>query len=325
MTTWIRAAGRPRGGIAHIEEEHRPKELDAEQLTAALTPMPPHSQEEMDTMTENVLRLVREEWPKVKNSSLLDTWRKRDELMRSIGPPMVVVDADTIRRLGRIPHSAENKSISLATAAKIAEKENKRFFIEMFSHRWHSRYAPDDRFNNKARVLVEWADYRRSMGLRTFFWLDYACIDQSDIAPGVCMLPLYVSCCNNIVCYDTPPYEPRSWCRVERLMFNSFVAPNTEYVDPEFVYDENAEKMPSGELKPVSEFKQHVPDPLARDSQLSYPSDLELISELKSLCTLHWAKCWKDGLMDIVETKGGLKDVRNLSYETTEIRLRKYA
>merc|ERR1712137_1340864 len=209
---------------------------------------------------------------------------------------------------------------ALEQAAEISEKEGKRFFIEMFSHRWHSRYCPDDRFNNKARILVEWAKYRSSMGLRTFFWIDYACINQSDIAPGVSMLPLYVSCCNNIVCYDTPPYEPRAWCRLERLMFTSFVAPNNEYVDPDFEYHPGAEKLPNGELKPAYEGKQFVPDPSGPDAQLSHAADSELISELKDLCTQHWAKCWKDGLMDIVEKRGGLSDVRSLQYGITEVR-----
>merc|ERR1719181_1832727 len=143
---------------------------------------------------------------------------------------MILVDPDTIQRLGRIPHSAEGKTITMEAAAQKAEGQGRRFFIEMFSHRWHSPYAPDDRYNNKARVLCEWAKYRESMNFQTFFWIDYSCIDQSDIAPGVAMLPLYVSCCNNILCYDTPSYEFRAWCRVERLMFTSFVAPNNEYV-----------------------------------------------------------------------------------------------
>merc|ERR1719401_3116389 len=151
--------------------------------------------------------------------------------------------------------------------------------------------------------------------MRTFFWIDYACIDQCDITPGVAMLPLYVSCCNNIVCYDTLAYEPRAWCRVERLMFVSFVAPNTEYVDPDFTYDDEAEKIPPNwELKPSYERKELVPNPSASDSLLSYQADAGLIAQLKDLCTQHWAKCWKDGLMDVVEQKGGLKEIRKLRY-----------
>jgi hypothetical protein len=324
MTTWIRAAGRMCDGLVNAAVE-RPAELDQdENLTAALTPMVTHSPEELETLSRDVLRLLDVEWPKLKNSSLLNTWQDRDNLMRSIGPEMVLVDPETILTLGRIPHSAEGKTISMKTAAERANAEDKRFFIEMFSHRWHSPYAPDDRFHNKARVLCEWATYRKSMNFRTFFWIDHACINQSDIAPGVTMLPLYVSCCNNILCYDTEEYEPRAWCRVERLMFTAFVAPNNEYVGPDFQYSEDAEKAANNELKPAGEAKVCVPDPSAIDAQLSYPSDAQLIQQLKDLCTQHWAKCWKDGLMKIVEEKVGLKEVGSLQYGTTEIRMRKF-
>eukprot|EP00930_Biecheleria_cincta_P069159 TRINITY_DN56937_c0_g1_i1.p1 TRINITY_DN56937_c0_g1~~TRINITY_DN56937_c0_g1_i1.p1 ORF type:complete len:928 (+),score=150.89 TRINITY_DN56937_c0_g1_i1:3-2786(+) len=335
VTTWIKAAGRPAGGkFAASLEVLRPVELDAEQLTAALTPMPPHSPEEMQSLNKEVLRLIDVEWPKLKNrpttagnSQSNPSWRDKDRFMRQIGPPMMLLDSVTVERLARIPHSSENKTITMEEAANIADREGKRFFIEMFSHRWNSPYAPDDRFHNKARVLVQWAKYRNSMTppLRTFFWVDYCCIDQCDIAPGVAMLPLYVSCCSNIICYDTPPYEPRSWCRVERLMFSTFVAPNSEFIQPDFEYDENSEKLPNGELKPVVEGKLTVPDPMGPDSLLSYPADSPLIAELKSVCAQHWAKCWKDGLMDIVETKVGLKEVRALKFGKTQLRYRKFA
>lgn len=338
LTTWIRAAGRPVGGVSYTDSEQRPVELDAEHLTAALQPMREHSQEEMGELTKNVLRVLDQEWPKYKNSSKIKTGvRERDQLMREIGPSMLVMDPDTILRLGRIPHSAEKKGISLGKAAELAESEGRRFFIEMFSHRWYSKYAPDDCYNNKARVLIEWSNYRRSMGLRTFYWIDYVCIDQSDIAPGVAMLPLYVSCCNNILCYDTPPYEPRAWCRVERLMFVSFVAPNIEYVSPDFLFDSSRETLTNetnetnetnqpvgGELKPSVETKETVPDPSAADSLLSYPSDAPLISNLKDLCTQHWGKCWQDGLMDKVEEGARLKEIRKLRYGATQVRVRKF-
>jgi len=324
MTTWIRAAGRSCRSSEYTGEEIRPSQLDQEQLTAALTPMTTHTPDEMEELNLNVIRLLDHEWPKLKNSSYLSTWRNRDELMRSIGPSMILVDPDTIRRLGRIPHSAEGKSITMEAAAQKAEGQGRRFFIEMFSHRWHSPYAPDDRYNNKARVLCEWAKYRESMKFETFFWIDYACINQSDIGPGVSMLPLYVSCCHNILCYDTPAYESRSWCRVERMLFTAFVAPNNEFICPDFEYNPYAEKNGTGELKPFYDGKQVVPDPSGEDSQLSYPSDAVLITQLKNLATLHWAKCWKDGLMNIVEEKGGLKEVRKLRYGGTEVRLRKF-
>merc|ERR1719253_2082485 len=114
-----------------------------------------HTPGELQKLNEQVLRLLDDEWPKLKNSSLLDTWRDRDTLMRSIGPEMMLVDPATIEELGRIPHSAESKGITMSQAAERAKKANKRFFIEMFSHRWHTCFAPDDRDYGKAKVLCE--------------------------------------------------------------------------------------------------------------------------------------------------------------------------
>jgi hypothetical protein len=323
MTRWLRSAGRP------ISEKdgfhHRPVLLHGEQLTAALTPMKDHSDDELEVLKRNVRLMLENHWTRLgKYSSTLDTWRERDRLMAKTGPRMMLVDWKTIQKLGRIPHSAERRAITMEEACNKAEQDKSRFFIEMFSHRWCSPYAPDDRYNSKARVLVEWGKYRQSMGFRTFYWIDYACIDQSDIYIGVAMLPLYVSCCNNIVCYDTKAYEPRAWCRIERLLFIAFVAPNSEYVSPDFEYNTKAETQgPSGELKPTSETRQMVPDPTADDALISYGADIEVIQSLKSICRHHWGKCWKDGLMETVQ-RDGLKHMRDLTFGATQVRLRKY-
>lgn len=326
MTTWISAAGRVRKKHSRVGFDgfvERPLELDQEQSSEALVPLKTHTPEDLEVLNANVLTLLDVEWPKLKNSSLLSTWKDRDMLMRSIGPEMQLVDPETVALLGRIPHSAEGKTITMEEAASRAAKDGLRFFIEMFSHRWHSPFAPDDRFCNKARVLCEWAKYRRSMNFRTFYWIDHACIDQNNIAPGVAMLPLYVSCTNNILCYDVPEYEKRAWCRVERLLFTAFVAPNNEYVAPDFEHKTSSEKLPNGDLKPMFDGKVNVPDPSAADAELSYQSDCSLIIQLKDLCDQHWAKCWKDGLMGMVE-KNGLKNARNLRYGETEVRMRRF-
>lgn len=280
--------------------------------------------DQVAAIDKDVGTLLNGKWLDLKNSSLLGTWRDRDKLIRSCGPQMMLVDPETMRKLGRIPHSSENLTVSLEDAASIAAKANKRFFIEMFSHCWHSCYQPDDTDNIKAKVLLEWAKYRADMNFSTFFWIDYSCIDQADIAPGVSMLPLYVSCCNNILCFDTPAYETRAWCRLERLMFSSFVAPNNEFIDPQFKYNSNAAKTDTGELIPAEEDKALVPDPCGEDAELSYESDKMLIEHLRSLCAEHWSRCWKDGLLGIVEQKVGLKEVGALKYGSTELRMRKF-
>ena len=102
-------------------------------------------------------------------------------------------------RLGRIPRSDEGYALPLAEAAELARAAGKRFFLEMFSHRWCSRGQPDDDENSKAKALVQWAKYRWATGLASFFWIDYTCIDQENVSLGVIMLPLYVASCNSLV------------------------------------------------------------------------------------------------------------------------------
>lgn len=323
ISGWISAAGCLLGKSQENATRSRsqPQPVALEHSQAALKLVETWTADQVKDISEKVLRLIDNEWPNFKNTSFLDTWRDRDRLMQETGPPMVLLHYETIQRLGRIPHSDECMSISMAEAEAIAKSQGKRFFIEMFSHRWYSQYAPDDRWNSKARAMVEWAKYRWSHGLGTFFWIDYACINQCNVAAGVAMLPLYVSACNNILCYDAPTYEGRAWCRVERLMFAAFVAPNNEFISHDFRYDPDAEKL-NNELKPKYEGKEVLPDP--DEGNLSYPSDVPLIGELRALCAKHWGKCWRDGLLEIVEDKGKLQGVRNLQFGSTEVRLRKF-
>lgn len=324
---WIRSASRPvpanslRASTGtSLSLSARPEELENENLTAALGPMVTHSPDDLRNIRDDVLDLLNKEWPSLKNSSLLPTWEKRDQLMSRIGPRMMLLDWQTVRDLGRIPHSAEKKTIDLHEASRRAKGSKLRFFIEMFSHRWISRCAPDDAQNSKARALVEWGKQRQAVDLYTFFWVDYACIDQNDIAPGVCMLPLYVSSCNNIVCYDTPDYESRAWCRIERLIFIAFVAPNNEFVTPDFRFDPSAKRRPNGDLIPEVEECACVCDP--DDGFLSYAADAVMIRELNTLCATHWGKCWKDGLM--AACKDSLKSLQSLDFGATQVRHRHF-
>ena len=65
----------------------------------------------LEEMNRNVLHHLKESWPKYKNSSMLDTWKIRDDLMRNTGPACVVVGRETLERLGRIPRYDEGESI----------------------------------------------------------------------------------------------------------------------------------------------------------------------------------------------------------------------
>lgn len=262
-----------------------------------------------------VVRLLMEEWPKEKNSSLLDTWRNRDAWMRSTGPPCVVVHWETLARLGRIPRSDEGLALPLAEAAEIARVAGKRFFIEMFSHRWCSQGQPDDADNSKAKALVQWAKYRWSTGFASFFWIDFSCIDQGDVSPGVAMLPLYVASCNNILCFESIGYEGRAWCRIERAMFAAFCAPTHDIIAKDFVFDGDATQ------QPVRETTVALTD--ATQGRLSYPGDMEIITTLLQIATDNWGLCWKAGLLQIVQD--AIAGVNALRFGVTQVRVRLFS
>mmetsp|Transcript_7073 Transcript_7073/g.17091 ORF Transcript_7073/g.17091 Transcript_7073/m.17091 type:complete len:463 (+) Transcript_7073:110-1498(+) len=311
---------RRRSWVGQSQQAHNARSPEEWDLT-----LPPKksTKEELNSMSLQVLRALDEDWPRLKNSSLLGTWKDRDDIMRSIGPPMVLLHWVQLSELGRIPHSKEGFGVTLKEAADLAARSGKRLFIEMFSHRWVRSDHPDDEQNGKAYSLIEWAKYRWSLGMDVFFWIDYTCINQNDILPGVTMLPLYVSTCNNIVCYEMPEYESRAWCRLERLMFAAFVAPNNEFLEPDFVFDKTAERLPNGELMPSEEAHEPLPDPA--EGSLSMEEDRALIADLSDLCATHWSKCWKDGLLQAVEKNAGLgKAIRELNFGKTKVRMRRF-
>jgi len=262
-----------------------------------------------------VLQLLKEEWPKYKNSSMLETWRARDDLMSSAGPPCVVVSAEALERLGRIPRFDEGESLSLPEAAKIAADSGKRFFLEMFSHRWCGRERPDDASQSKARALLEWARYRSSNGFCSFFWIDYACIDQMNIHPGVAMLPLYVASMNNIICFETDGMEGRAWCRIERIMFASFCAPTQDIISTDFVFGGDSQQKPAKE--------EYVELTDATRGELSCASDVDLIRQLLHIAAENWGYCWKDGLLKLVQTSMNSIDTLNLG--ATQVRARLFS
>ena len=274
----------------------------------------PAWQKEQDTgLAAKVSDLLESVWPTAKNSSLLDTWKMRDQMMREIGPPMMVVTSETLDRLGRIPKSDENHAIPLAEAAELARSAGLRFFLEMVSHRWCSKNCPDDANDSKAKALVQWARYRAANGLCSFFWIDYSCVEQADVSPGVTMLPLYVASCNNVLCYEQLGYESRAWCRVERVLFASFCAPTQDIIGNGFRFDGDPKQAPVADTKLV------LTSP--NEGTLSYLGDMTLIEQLTSIASEHWSLCWKDGLLDLV-TKNGIRGAGSLQFGVTQVRAR---
>lgn len=259
-----------------------------------------------------VRELLKKEWPKSKNTSLSNVWEDRDNLIRQAGPAMVLMDAQDIERLGRIPAHAEQQHISMAEAKKRADAKGLRFFVDFFSHRWHSATQPDDDKNSQANALVEWAKYRAACGLASFFWIDYSCVDQTNVAPGIVMLPLYVATSNNILCFSGGEYEQRAWCRLERALFASFGAPTQDFIGPGFKYSGNPKR------QRVVESYKSLNDP--EHGVLSYSEDMPKVAALNLIAKQHWGQCWKQGLYDAVKTK--MPSVHTLVYGTTQVRNR---
>jgi len=260
-----------------------------------------------DSIKKEVSAMLDQQWPQHRNSSLLDTWKIRDELMRSIGPAMVLVDPSDVERLGRIPQYSEQCFITMTEAFARAQAKGKRFFIEFFSHRWPNMNEPDDEYNSQAQALVQWSLFRKANGLDVYYWIDYSCMDQQDVWPGVQMLPLYVASSNNILCYTSPDYEERAWCRLERMLFAAFCAPNQDVIGRGFQYSENQIRV---------EELYTIQDP--ENGILSVPEDMPRMAELKTLAEVHWGKCWKEGLYDIV--KDQMNSIESLVYGRTQVR-----
>jgi len=269
---------------------------------------------ERDHTDPRVLELLEKEWPKDKNTSLSNTWQKRDEFIRNTGPAMVLMDPADIAELGRIPVHSERRFITMTEAKRRAEARGMRFFVDFFSHRWHKPTQPDDDHNSQAKALVEWGKFRAANGLATFFWIDYSCVDQTNVASGIAMLPLYIATSNNIVCFSGTEYEIRAWCRLERAMFAAFGAPTQDFISEGFTFSGDPEQ------QPVEEGYKILQDP--EGGQLSFAVDVPKVAALNSIAKRHWRECWKVGLFETV--RGHMECVDTLVYGATQVRNRRF-
>jgi hypothetical protein len=145
------------------------------------------------------------------------------------GPAMRLLHWRSLAELGRIPRSHEGHAVDAiqgidAFGAPIVE-------VFMVSHRWlrpsldPSRSDPDGPECEKARAINEFSQWRRQWVLHRhgflpeiYYWIDYSCIDQENIADAVPLLPLWVACCERFLRVETEDYDERTWCRVEPLL-----------------------------------------------------------------------------------------------------------
>jgi len=133
---------------------------------------------------------------------------------------MRVISWKTLQKLGRIPRSDDCLRDGFTVSVdSLIDMDNAEIWF--FSHRWSRplETLPDDAANSKAEALVKiGSNYSLSWQKELYYWIDFACVDQSCPLPGIEMLPLYVALCDDFCCYCTPDYEMRAWTRLERWL-----------------------------------------------------------------------------------------------------------
>ncbi|KAI6042771.1 hypothetical protein EDC04DRAFT_882016 [Pisolithus marmoratus] len=102
-------------------------------------------------------------------------------------------------------------------------------FVIFFSYRWinkgsaTARDTPDDSNNKQYKRMVNAIENllklhpsvdRERLGI----WIDHACVDQDNPAPGVSALPMIIAQCNALISLVDDAYHTRAWCSVEVMM-----------------------------------------------------------------------------------------------------------
>jgi hypothetical protein len=94
------------------------------------------------------------------------------------------------------------------------------------SHSWH------DDATAKWEALQTWCkDFRRKHGREPKVWLDFCCIDQSNIEASLRCLPVYLSGCRELLVIAGPTYVQRLWCAIELFVFVSIHGTTEGYED----------------------------------------------------------------------------------------------
>ena len=160
-------------------------------------------------------------------------------------PPMMVLPAPRLAELDFIPKNSDAAAATVVDARAALRDEHA--VLMLVSHRWlrPREGEPDDARRTKARALVAFARwYELGVGAvgdeaeaplpslryelkyparRLFFWIDYTCIPFDNRATGIAALPAFVAACTDMLCFETPDYHRRAWCRLERAVAYAFL------------------------------------------------------------------------------------------------------
>ena len=173
----------------------------------------------------------------------------RRELIKaanSLGPTMRLLHWAQLQETGQIPAFDQNKAENALSGIDKYGAPGVEIF--MLSHRWLrpsidvTQSHPDDSSSSKARAIIEFTNWRRrwvqtrhGFVPQLFYWIDYSCLDRRDMANNITMLPLWVACCERVLCFETDDYHSRAWCRLELLLSHVFgFADHQTVIDPGF-------------------------------------------------------------------------------------------
>eukprot|EP00037_Helgoeca_nana_P020527 m.204053 g.204053 ORF g.204053 m.204053 type:complete len:283 (+) comp25300_c0_seq1:42-890(+) len=146
------------------------------------------------------------------------------ELIDGAGlPPMHLISAVTLETLGTFPRNQDGHTKD----AREVLAPGAHAVIMLFSHRWLDPDGGfiDDSNGTKMLALLEFVKWYRSKypTRELHFWIDYCCIGWEDRKRGIEALPAYVAAATDILCFETPDYENRAWCRLERAVAYAFM------------------------------------------------------------------------------------------------------
>jgi hypothetical protein len=111
----------------------------------------------------------------------------------------------------------------------------------------YSSTAPDSGDHLQDAALLAFLDSDANPATKpwrkSYFWVDWACIEQDDVSQRERMikaLPLYLRCCNMFIGLNAGAYWRRAWCRLEvvgssaaesRIMLNGSFCEGSESSD----------------------------------------------------------------------------------------------
>ncbi|PGH13578.1 hypothetical protein AJ79_03571 [Helicocarpus griseus UAMH5409] len=128
---------------------------------------------------------------------------------------------------GRLPRSSDNLAQQFLSNADGSHQSGAAEFVIFFSYRWINKEpeatSPDNaKHTQYCRMINAVEEFlalhpsvnRQKLGI----WIDHACINQENPAPGVAALPMILVQCDAVISLLDNTYHQRAWCSVEVMM-----------------------------------------------------------------------------------------------------------